>query len=147
MKNFPIDSLLKTTTALGYVCVYLVAGYSAVGLIRTRPAISSSEKEVPTVMVTTSIAQTQTGKLIPKKAATIGEKIQPSPIDIESTDTPAPTQDARCIISVDGASYNVTNFIKEHSGGDIFTCGADMSATFHGQHDTGILRKMDRYKI
>ncbi len=146
MKNFHIDSILKTATTLGYVCVYLVVGYSVVGIIRTR-AILSSEKEVSTAMATTSITQVQTTTPTVQKVATIEKKIQPSPIVIKNTDTPAPTPDTRCIISVDGAAYNVTEFKKEHSGGDVFTCGADMSAIFHGQHDMDILRKMDQYKI
>lgn len=147
MKNFPIDSALKTTTVFGYLCVYLIAGYSAGGLIRTQSTVASTKQEVPDQPVTTRISSTQEVTPTSQKAPTSEKKAQPTPTVVEKTDTPIPTPDTRCIISVDGTSYNITEFRQEHSGGDIFTCGTDMSATFHGQHDTQILQKMNRYKI
>lgn len=39
-----------------------------------------------------------------------------------------------CIITIDGREYDVTNLRSTHTGGDIFQCGTDMSAVFHGQH-------------
>ncbi len=147
MKNFNIDSVLKTTTVLGYLCVYLVAGYSAVGLLRTQSTKTSTKQEVSDQSVTTRTTPTQEVTPPPQKTSTSEKKVQPTPTVVERTDTPIPTPDTRCIISVDGTSYNITDFRQEHSGGDIFTCGADMSATFHGQHDTQMLQKMNRYKI
>lgn len=57
---------------------------------------------------------------------------------------PAPSG---CIISIDGTSYDVTSLRKSHSGGDIFNCGSDMSATFWGRHGQSILNKMQQYRI
>jgi len=48
--------------------------------------------------------------------------------------TPQPTPDNRCIITVFGAKYNVTQLRNTHSGGDIFVCNSDMTATFVSQH-------------
>lgn len=59
---------------------------------------------------------------------------------------PAPVPSG-CIITLDGASYNVTNLQKSHSGGDIFNCGSDMSATFWGKHGQSIFSKMQQYRI
>ena len=57
------------------------------------------------------------------------------------------TPDNRCIITIDGQKYDVTDFRNQHPGGDIFNCGTDMSAIFHGQHSNSTLRKMQRYLI
>jgi hypothetical protein len=60
---------------------------------------------------------------------------------------PAAPVPSGCIITLDGGSYNVTSLQKSHSGGDIFNCGSDMSATFWGKHGQGIFSKMQQYRI
>ena len=59
----------------------------------------------------------------------------------------ASTPDTRCIITIDGAKYDVTQFRSMHSGGNIFSCGSDMSATFWSQHGQGTLNQMAQYRI
>lgn len=70
---------------------------------------------------------------------------------VEPTAAPAmavePTADPRCIIAINGVQYNVTEFRNIHSGGNIFTCGTDMTATFFGQHNDATLQRMQQYKI
>jgi cytochrome b involved in lipid metabolism len=64
--------------------------------------------------------------------------------------TPTKTEvvvDNRCIILVDSVQYDITRFKSDHSGGDIFQCGTDMSSIFHGQHDNSFIGKMARYRI
>lgn len=66
------------------------------------------------------------------------------------TPTPAPAAppvDNRCIITISGNRYNVTQFRSIHSGGDIFKCGTDMTAVFLSQHPASYLQKMSQYKI
>ncbi|MFZ2152757.1 MAG: hypothetical protein WAV41_01735 [Microgenomates group bacterium] len=58
--------------------------------------------------------------------------------------TTAPVVDNRCIITIDGGRYDVTSFRNQHSGGDIFQCGADMSATFHNRHPNSFLNQLTR---
>lgn len=53
----------------------------------------------------------------------------------------------KCIIVVDGSSYNVTEYRYIHEGGDTFKCGTDMSTEFHQQHPQKFLNKMKKYKI
>jgi hypothetical protein len=43
--------------------------------------------------------------------------------------------------------YDVTAFRSMHSGGNVFTCGADMSAVFWGRHGQSTLNQMARYKV
>lgn len=54
------------------------------------------------------------------------------------TSTPKPTEANRCIVTVQGKRYDVTSLRKTHSGGNIFTCGKDMTTTFTAQHGTNI---------
>ena len=59
----------------------------------------------------------------------------------------SPVPDTRCIIQIDGISYTITEFRKIHSGGDIFTCGSDMSQIFHNQHPQSFLNSLEQYRI
>ena len=68
---------------------------------------------------------------------------QPKP-QTASTQPPVVTG---CIVKIDGGRYDVTDFKKIHSGGDIFSCGCDMSSTFWGKHGQSELNKMQKYKI
>ena len=52
-----------------------------------------------------------------------------------------------CIITIDGAKYDVSGFRNQHSGGNIFSCGADMSTAFWGRHGQSQLNKMQQFRI
>jgi hypothetical protein len=62
----------------------------------------------------------------------------------DTTQTPATTQ---CLITVDGTVYDVQTFKNQHSGGNIFNCGTDMSAVFHQQHNQRYLTMMQLYIV
>lgn len=66
---------------------------------------------------------------------------------ISSTPVPTVANANRCVITIDNQQYDVTNFRDQHSGGDVFDCGTDMSSVFHGKHGAKELRYMARYKI
>ena len=55
--------------------------------------------------------------------------------------------DNRCIIVVDGSRYDISQFRNQHSGGDIFQCGTDMSTVFHDRHPNSFLDRMSKYRI
>lgn len=61
--------------------------------------------------------------------------------------TPVPTPDNRCIITIDGGRYDVTQFRFIHSGGNVFNCGADMSQTFWNRHGQSEFNILQRYRI
>jgi cytochrome b involved in lipid metabolism len=44
-----------------------------------------------------------------------------------------------CVITIEGNRYNVFTFKNQHSGGDIFQCGTDMTSSFFGQHEQQLL--------
>lgn len=58
-----------------------------------------------------------------------------------------PTPDPRCIVTVRGSLFDVTQFRLIHEGGDIFLCGSDMTAEFNNEHDDRIFEKMQRYRL
>jgi hypothetical protein len=66
---------------------------------------------------------------------------------VPSIPAPEPTQDTRCIISVNGIQYDVTVFRTIHGGGNIFTCGTDMTQVFYSQHSDRTLERMQQYKL
>ncbi|PIY68983.1 hypothetical protein COY90_03045 [Candidatus Roizmanbacteria bacterium CG_4_10_14_0_8_um_filter_39_9] len=52
----------------------------------------------------------------------------------------------QCIITLSGNQYDVTSLKTSHSGGDIFTCGTDMTAVYQGKHGSNLSR-MSQYLI
>lgn len=73
--------------------------------------------------------------------------------DIIPTDTPesspktVPDLNNRCIISVRGSKFDITDFKKIHSGGDIFQCGTDMTDIFNGRHGDREFQILGKYQI
>lgn len=57
------------------------------------------------------------------------------------------SNDEKCVITVRGDKYDVTEFRNRHKGGNIFNCGEDMTETFNKQHGEKQLREMQRYKV
>jgi cytochrome b involved in lipid metabolism len=55
--------------------------------------------------------------------------------------------DNRCLITISGKKYNVTDYRNKHPGGDIFTCGSDMTTAFNNQHGSSTLKKMTQYLV
>ena len=56
-----------------------------------------------------------------------------------STVTPTPAMEViedtqRCVITLMGKKYDVTEFRELHKGGNLFVCGTDMSEKYIGKH-------------
>jgi hypothetical protein len=45
-----------------------------------------------------------------------------------------------CIVTVFGQQYDVTALTSSHTGGNIFVCGTDMTATYQAMHGTDVSR-------
>ncbi len=52
----------------------------------------------------------------------------------------------KCIITIQGGQYDVTQFRSKHEGGDIFKCGEDMTQSFQGKHK-GYLPMIAKFKV
>lgn len=105
------------------------------------PAQLSTTLKERTPPKTPSVPQKQ--NVEPDETPTLAQSQPDTPIPNE---TEAPPSD-RCIIIIDGARYDITQFRSIHSGGDIFACGTDMSTIFWGRHDQAHLEQMARYRI
>lgn len=53
----------------------------------------------------------------------------------------------KCVITVRGDKYDVTEFLNEHPGGNIFKCGEDMTKAFNKQHGEKQFRELQKYKV
>lgn len=63
----------------------------------------------------------------------------PTQINRIISPTSIPTSNSSsCIVTVFGKQYDVTTLRSTHSGGDVFTCGTDMTAIYQGRHGTGV---------
>lgn len=55
-----------------------------------------------------------------------------------ATDVSIPATD--CVVTLFGIQYDVTSLQTTHSGGNIFTCGTNMTATYQAKHGTDVSR-------
>lgn len=53
---------------------------------------------------------------------------------------PKQVQAAGCVITVFSKQYDVAPLQGTHSGGNIFVCGSDMTASYQGKHGTDVAR-------
>lgn len=89
-----------------------------------------------------------------KTVKKVTQFVTPMPINTDLTliQSPKPmvTEKANtgnCVVTIDGQKYDVFEFKKIHSGGDIFKCGTDSSSEFWSRHGQKELSKMQRYRI
>lgn len=94
---------------------------------------SATTSPVATKSPTTTSAPTPTVVATPKPT-------------VAATPTPTPAASG-CIVTINGASYNITSLVKSHSGGNVFKCGTDMSSTFTGASPRHNISWMTKYKI
>lgn len=67
---------------------------------------------------------------------------------VSNTESPVvAVPDNRCIITILGKKYDVTDYRNMHPGGNVFTCGTDMTTTFNNQHGADMLKKAAKYLI
>ncbi len=100
---------------------------------------------------------TTTTPLPTQAPVVIADTSTPPPASVVDTSTPPPAPpapdpsvpppDPRCLITISGGQYDVTEFRHIHSGGDVFQCGTDMTAAFLSRHPASFLSKMSQYKV
>lgn len=92
---------------------------------------------------------------VPEVAEVISSPIvqKPTPMVVKpptANPTVAPTPATKpvgCVIQIDDVKYEISALQRTHSGGNVFTCGTDMSAIFWGRHNQKILQMMQKYRI
>ena len=116
-------------------------------VISQKPKLSPKKISTPT-----SVPDPTPDSPPPQAAEAVVPTEQPAPQPVDSlppqpTDAPPDPLAGRCIIVIDGGSYDVTDYRSQHSGGDVFTCGADLSQMFHDRHPNSFLNKMAKFRV
>lgn len=92
--------------------------------------------------------------LTPSAVSNISSTPTPSPTTLIVTNTPSLSpspsktteKQVRCIVTLFGNNYDVTELRSSHSGGDIFKCGIEMTSVYQKQHGTD-LKRVARYQV
>lgn len=140
---------------------------SVVGMSKVMSQLGTTKTpEVPEIHQTiqqpeskTQVTQTDNNSLSTSRSSTPQSIVvtQPSPThpvaksSIITTSTKTPTTSnistiGKCIITLSGSQYDVTPLQTSHSGGNIFTCGTDMTSVYIAQHGNNFSR-MQGYLI
>ena len=112
-----------------------------VSLLVTQARVPESQPQLTSTRGTTTRIDIST----PVAGSSDGSTQSPTGSPVSLTESLVPTLDNRCIVMVDGGKYDVTDFRKIHSGGDVFQCGTEMTQIFYSRHDKTILDKMQKY--
>ncbi len=97
----------------------------------------------PTIQIAKEKKSTVTTSVTPTVKPTTFTALVTS---ITSSPTPTPNNANKCIVTLFSKQYDVTPLQTGHSGGNIFTCGTDMTAIYQSQHGTNISR-MAQYLV
>ncbi len=103
--------------------------------------IANSPEGAVAVKITSPGTIKPTAPTIAKKTTLVitAPTTNPSP-------TKAPQPASGCIITLSGQQYDVTSLQQSHSGGNIFSCGTDMSSMYQGKHGSSLSR-MQKYLV
>lgn len=145
INGFISDKKLVSTTAVPL----------ASALVSPTPQSSVTLAEAPQTkaptQISTQTAPTSNPTEVSAPATSIPSATQaPPPVDTPPPPPPPPPSEppsSRCIITISGGQYDVTEFRNIHSGGDVFQCGTDMTAAFLSRHPASFLEKMSQYKV
>lgn len=133
-------STIRYIALVSLINFFLVFGFLTFArfYLQYQPAVSSPAVTSPSV----ELVEISTDSSTPP----VSSPSSTSPVPTSPPST-APTTDPRCLITIDGRLYNITEFRSTHPGGNIFTCGTDMSAVFYSQHDSSYLAKLSPYAL
>lgn len=132
--------ILRTLVALSLANLVIMTTVVWAGTGSGAGAVKATTTPNPSPVVA-KLLQRSTAAARPTPRPTQVAMRTPSPA------TPAPTPDSRCIIMLDGAKYDITQFRFSHSGGNVFTCSTDMSQIFHSRHGAAEMQFMQQYRI
>lgn len=59
-----------------------------------------------------------------------------APLPPPTSATNPQTGNNRCIVTLSGQQYDITSLLTTHSGGNVFTCNSDMTASYQQRHGT-----------
>jgi hypothetical protein len=145
MKN--LDKMVTIVFVNFFLILLILLGlknYDQIKALVTGVSVTPTVEQLAELGLTPSVAMAPTATNVPPSQA--ASVVVPKPTATPKPVVPQPTKDTRCIIIVSGARYNVTQLRNTHSGGNIFKCGADMTAVYKGQHGSST-SLIARYRI
>lgn len=158
MKYLKIAALFSLINTIFFgLFLYVLSSQSLSSKSQLQNADASVFERAVGVMPETATAS----PILPATSSPAADKeaAKPAPVKNPTPATPKPSVPApspvppaepnRCIVTISGQRYDVTDFRFQHPGGNIFACGTDMTQTFFGQHDQQILDspEMARLKV
>lgn len=100
--------------------------------LTTSQSFSTTASFAPTAVV---VRQAPTNApIVPTNTRT------PTSVPPTTAPTAVPQNGSQCMVTLFGVSYDITNLVNTHSGGNIFHCGTDMTTTYQGKHGTSVSR-------
>lgn len=158
MKEF----LFSWFTNLGQkLAVLLLVGTTAVTTGSAVTKIATASKVLGVKVETEGRVEQKTTPVSPTPVAA-GSRPNPTPTGAAPTTRVTPTASptvrtsqsvsasvdlsGRCIITLFGKQYDVTTLRSTHSGGDVFSCGSDMTTSYQAKHGTNMSR-MAKYEV
>lgn len=133
-----------TTSALGVMKV-------ANNFEKTKVEVPEVKEMEPTIAPTTiptpgTSTSGGTNTIIPHPKASSLLPTLGLPVPTTPPQSQASASNAQCVITLFGKQYDVSRLRNTHSGGNIFTCGTDMTAVYQGRHGSDLSR-MQQYLI
>ncbi|OGK62574.1 hypothetical protein A2334_03645 [Candidatus Roizmanbacteria bacterium RIFOXYB2_FULL_38_10] len=112
---------------------------TALGMAKVANNLNTGSLKVPEIRQ--DIEEEEVSKS--EGSSSVSSSIQSSSSSVSSISRDT---DTRCIVTLFGNQYDVTSLKGNHSGGDIFTCGIDMTTDYQGKHGTN-LNRMQQYLV
>ena len=112
----------------------------------------SSNVGIVSIIAVTSVTSGTAAFKLAQTVPTVPEVVNSQTADTSSTNSANPPASSNtntttgsdtsnlCIVMLDGKEYDVTTLRNTHSGGDVFVCGTDMTASYISQHGTDFSR-------
>ena len=142
IKTITTIALVNFAVVVGLIYGWNLAATKNEMRVTTTPQASSTVS-APVKNPATSTTVTNTQSTSTNTTGSTGGSTsvtpKPKPPVVTQEPTPPPPVDNRCLVTIQGKVYNVTELRTTHSGGDVFTCGADNTDTFFQQHDQRFL--------
>jgi len=126
----------------------LIRANFATGLVVTSTVLITSTAAVRLAYATPSVSEPERSSEVSEGGSIFGvdtTNIEPT-LPLESPTPKAVLPQSGCVVTIFGKRYNITTLVNSHSGGNVFTCGADMTASYRSRHGTDVSR-MNRYLI
>lgn len=133
---------MKKLLTLAFAVFIFISG---LGLYFSNNVPDNTVQPVPVTAITDVTTTTTTPV---NDVTTQTPAIQPPQNTANSNSTSQATPSTACVVTISGKQYDVTKLKRTHSGGNVFTCGTDMTNSYFSMHSQSMLNnQMSKYLI